>query len=240
MFYLLAKWISRAILYMSGWKLIMEKDKKRLQSHNKVVYIFPHTSVWEFVIGVLYLFAHPGLLDDGYFVMKPQPFKKWYGGILKKARFIPATRREESGKGFVNKTATMLASKEKAYVFISPEGTRVANDWKTGFYYLAQEMNAKIGIVGLDYELQEFVIKNVYDLEKYSSYEEMKKVLMKDMSSIVPLYPSSSGSMVREYTTTRLINMRNFFHSFHTITGVNPDFRNLYEKYRLNSIPRTS
>jgi len=54
----------------------MEKDKKRLQSHNKVVYIFPHTSVWEFVIGVLYLFAHPGLLDDGYFVMKPQPFRE--------------------------------------------------------------------------------------------------------------------------------------------------------------------
>jgi len=218
MLYLIAKWLSRAILYVAGWKLVMEEDKERLQSHNKVVYIFPHTSLWDFVIGVLYLFAHPGLLDDGYFIMKPQPFEKWYGGILKRARFIPATRREESGKGFVEKTAAILSSKDKAYVFISPEGTRVANEWKTGFYYLAREMDAKIGIVGLDYELQEFVITTIYDLEDYSSYEEMKEVLMKDMSSIVPLYPSSSGCMVRQYTTTRLINMRKFVSQLPYIT----------------------
>lgn len=209
-----ARYISRAILYIMGWRLVTEEEKQQLQSHDKVVYIYPHTSLWEFVIGVLYIFAQPDLLSDGYFVMKPQPFEKWYGAILKKGRFIPATRREESGKGFVSKTAALVALKSKAYVFISPEGTRAANEWKTGFYHLAQEMNAKVGIIGLDYELQEPSIKKLYDPQDYSSFEEFKEALMKDMSSIVPLYPSSSGSPVRKYTTTRLINIKRVVSQF--------------------------
>lgn len=203
------KWFARCILFIMGWRLVTEEEKERLHSKDKVVYIYPHTSIWDFVIGVLYMFAQPNLLENGYFVMKPQPFDKWYGKILRKGRFIPATKREESGEGFVTKTAKYLSTKDKVYLFISPEGTRVANDWKTGFYYLAREMKAKIGIAGLDYELQEPVVKNTYDPEYYNSYDELKEVLMEEMKSIVPLYPSSSGSPVRKYMIAKLINKHN-------------------------------
>jgi len=202
----LLKWMARFILFIAGWRLFSQEEKRKLHSEDKAVYIYPHTSIWDFVVGVLYMFAQPDILKDGYFVMKPQPFEKWYGFILRKGRFIPATRREESGEGFVTKTVKYLSIKDKAYLFISPEGTRVANDWKTGFFYLAQEMNVKIGIVGLDYELQEPVVKNLHDYDDYESYDELKKVLMADMESIVPLYPSSSGSPVRKYIITKLIN----------------------------------
>ena len=202
----LLQWAARSILYFTGWRLVSKEEKERVFSKAKVVYIYPHTSTWHFIIGVLYMFAQPDLSRNGYFVMKPQPFDKWYGGILRKGRFIPATKRQDAGEGFVTTTANLLSTFDKAHLFISPEGTRVANKWRSGFYYIAKGMNAKIGIVGLDYELQELSFKNTFDPQDYSSYEELKEVLMKEMENIVPLYPSSSETSVRKYMRTKLIN----------------------------------
>lgn len=210
--------IAQTLLYMLGWKFLSSQQIKTLTSKTKTIYVYPHTSNWDFIIGLLYSFAQPEAFTTSWGVMKPQPFR-YFGKFLRGRGFIPATRREDNGQGFVAATTKQFKDKSVFNIFISPEGTRVSNPWRSGYYHLAQEMNADICVAGLDYENQCFVIKTrrnpfAYKLEEQltgmDSRRKLEGMLKEDMKTIVPLYPSSSFICVKAYKTTSWINRHQF------------------------------
>lgn len=209
---------AQLLLYILGWKLLNLEQIKILTSKTKTIYVYPHTSNWDFIIGLLYTFAQPQAFTTSWGVMKPQPFR-YFGKFLRGRGFIPATRREDNGQGFVAATTKQFKDKSAFNIFISPEGTRVTNPWRSGYYHLAREMNADICVAGLDYEEQRFVIKNRHNLFVYKSEQplagmnsqhKLEGIFKEDMKSIVPLYPSSSFICVKAYKTTSWINMQKF------------------------------
>ena len=140
----------RFALHLLGWDFRGSlPDSSRL-----VVIVAPHTSNWDFVIGILAVFA----LDikahwiGKHTLFKPpfRPVMQWLGGI-------PVDRSVPND--LVNRTRDKFRREEKFLVGIAPEGTRKrVAEWKKGFYRIAEGAGVPILCAGLDYRSQTIVI----------------------------------------------------------------------------------
>lgn len=114
----------------------------------KCVLLFaPHTSTTDFLVGKMALITM-GVKTT--FLIKKEMFFFPLGPILKKMGGMPVDRKH------VNKfpiyAANFVKEQEEIAFLLSPEGTRKrVNNWKKGFYYIAQEAGVPILLGYLDY-----------------------------------------------------------------------------------------
>jgi 1-acyl-sn-glycerol-3-phosphate acyltransferase len=112
-----------------------------------VIIVAPHTSNWDFLIGVAALFA---LGLRAIFLGKHTLFKGPLGVVMRWLGGIPVDRR--TARGVVDETVELFAGTEQLILALSPEGTRGSVDrWRTGFYYVALEARVPIVPVAFDY-----------------------------------------------------------------------------------------
>jgi 1-acyl-sn-glycerol-3-phosphate acyltransferase len=139
----LLKWFGKSMLNLLGWRF----DGQLPNIPKQVVIVAPHTSNWDFIIGVIVLFA----LDlkaswIGKHTIFVPPFNiimEWLGGI-------PVNRKLPND--LVNTTRGRFAEHEKMILGIAPEGTRSrVVKWKQGFYRIASGANIPIVCACLDY-----------------------------------------------------------------------------------------
>ena len=113
-----------------------------------IICLAPHTSNWDFIIGQLYNTSE-GLGSN--FLMKKEWFFWPLGVLFRHLGGIPVYRQKH-----MRMTDAMAETAKKAEQFhlcITPEGTRKrVEDWKKGFYYIAQGANIPILLYGVDYE----------------------------------------------------------------------------------------
>jgi len=113
-----------------------------------IICLAPHTSNWDFIIGLLYSRAN-GI--KSHFLMKKEWFFWPLGPIFKRLGGIAVYRQKHTSM-----TDSMAATAEKQQEFhlcITPEGTRSrTEEWKKGFYFIALKANLPILLYGLDYE----------------------------------------------------------------------------------------
>lgn len=138
------KIISRLILRLIGWKL----DDRVPEIQRYVMIGYPHTSNWDFVLGMLAKWAMQLPLN---WVAKHSIF--W--GPLKPMFIamggVPLNREKSSG--FIQKNIQLFAEREQFVLGIMPEGTRSkTHRWKTGFYHIAHGANVPIVMAYLDYK----------------------------------------------------------------------------------------
>jgi 1-acyl-sn-glycerol-3-phosphate acyltransferase len=140
-------WLWRALgqtyLRLGGWRI----EGAFPTDPRFIVIVAPHTSNWDFSLGVAVVFALELRVSwlGKHTLFKP-PFKgffRWLGGI-------PVNRSASHGvvgacvRAFDEHPALMLA--------LAPEGTRKGvSQWKTGFYRIAVEAGVPILPVGFDY-----------------------------------------------------------------------------------------
>ena len=127
-----------------GWRLnITERHPEKY-----IICLAPHTSNWDFIIGQLYNGA-TGLHAN--FLMKKEWFFWPLGPIFRRLGGIPVYRQKHT-----RMTDAMAEAARKAESFrlcITPEGTRSrVDEWKKGFYFIAQGAEIPILLYGLDYE----------------------------------------------------------------------------------------
>jgi len=120
---------SRALLGASGWRI--EGD---FPARSKVVAIVaPHTSNWDFVVGILAVFAI-GL--DVRFLAKHTLFKGPLGWFMRWCGGMPVNR--EAPQGLVPQAVEAIESAPGILLAITPAGTRSSTrPWKSGFYHIA-------------------------------------------------------------------------------------------------------
>jgi 1-acyl-sn-glycerol-3-phosphate acyltransferase len=112
-----------------------------------VIMVYPHTSNWDFIIGMLFKIGH-GLPANwiGKAEMFPAPFTgllKWLGGI-------PIDRRRS--KGFADALVDEFRRRDWMWVAIAPEGTRSHTDrLKSGFYQIAVAADVPVALAYIDY-----------------------------------------------------------------------------------------
>jgi 1-acyl-sn-glycerol-3-phosphate acyltransferase len=121
--------IGRGILRLTGWRI----DPSLPDLPKFVVIAAPHSSNWDFIIGIGFVFA---LRLDVRFLGKAELFR-WPLGVLMRWLGGMAVDRERP-QGMVEQTIELFRSRPRLVVALAPEGTRkpVAK-WKSGFYWIA-------------------------------------------------------------------------------------------------------
>jgi len=114
----------------------------------KCVVIFcPHTSNWDFVIGIV---ARSAIGLPIQWAGKDTLFRRPLGRVFRWLGGIPVNRRERTG--LTARLTQEFAQRKRLYLAITPEGTRARTDhWKSGFYHLALAANVPLALAYIDY-----------------------------------------------------------------------------------------
>lgn len=192
--------LCRMLLFCMGWSLLDDKTVSNLFKEEFSVAVFSHTSYVDFFILILYLFAQPELLGNINVIVKPQPFRN-FSWILRFFGAIPATKVDEKNGGGVTRIIKELENNKGKILLISPKGTIVKREWRTGYYYLAKKLKAPLKAVGLDYEHKKIFISKSIDCEL--SEPTIKLFLYEQLSQIVPLFPEEEIMIIRQHDSDR-------------------------------------
>jgi 1-acyl-sn-glycerol-3-phosphate acyltransferase len=143
---------ARGLLRLAGWRVHFDG----LPARQGVVVVYPHTSNWDFVWGLLAKWAI-GLPVS--FWAKDTLFRipvfgrwlRWLGGL-------PIDRR--AAQGVVAHTAARLAEArardEFLWLGLAPEGTRSRTEgWRSGFYHVATQAQVPVALAYFDYARRE-------------------------------------------------------------------------------------
>ena len=134
---------------MSLFKLLGWKANFSCEIPDKcVVCIAPHTSNWDFVIGILFKSAYK--IKANFFIKKEWlrfPTKT----LISKLGGIPINRNKQQSTTDI--IAAEFSKHKNLIIGIAPEGTRKRNpNWKMGFYYIATKANVPVLLVYIDYK----------------------------------------------------------------------------------------
>lgn len=135
--------LCRLLLRMMGWTL-----ERELPPTQKYVLIgAPHTSNWDFVYGILALYA----LDIPFrYLGKHTLFKGPFGWFFKLVGGIPVDRTRKSS--LVSQLVTRFEQSDTLVLVLAPEGTRSYRTfWKPGFYHIARSAQVPIALGYLDF-----------------------------------------------------------------------------------------
>jgi dephospho-CoA kinase len=126
---------------------------------NKFVMVgAPHTSNWDFVLGML-LLAALGLRVN--WVGKHTIFRWPFGGVMRWLGGLPVDRNRADG--LVAQVGAAIREADRMAVGLAPEGTRKKVDrWKTGFYRIAVDAGVPIVIGMLDFGNRELRVDSVF------------------------------------------------------------------------------
>lgn len=131
------------VLAWIGWKVV--GDIPRLP---KCVLVFaPHTSNWDFFLGLLMCFA---VRLKIYWMGKHSMFRPPVGGLMRWLGGIAIDRAH--GGNVVQASIDAFNKHEQLAIGLAPEGTRSkVTHWKTGFYRIAHGAGVPIVLCYLDY-----------------------------------------------------------------------------------------
>jgi 1-acyl-sn-glycerol-3-phosphate acyltransferase len=140
----LAAWL----LHRAGWRI----DWHGLPAAHGVFVVYPHTSNWDFIVGILMkwaigmpinFWAKEGLFTGlaGYTI---GPLMRYWGGI-------PVNRRAASG--MIDDTVAQMRGRDYFWLALAPEGTRSAAPyWRSGFYRVVLAAGCPLGLAYFDFE----------------------------------------------------------------------------------------
>ena len=138
---------SRALAFLAmritGWRI--EGEFPNIPQF--VVIVAPHTSNWDFFLGVMALFA---LGLRGTFLGKHTVFRWPTGAVMRWLGGVPVVR--SSPHNVVPQTIDYFRARKQLILALSPEGTRKKlPEWRTGFWYVAKGAGVPIVPVAFDF-----------------------------------------------------------------------------------------
>jgi len=141
-------WLSKLILNLIGWKIT---GNYRLDIKKKMLIVAPHTSNWDFPLGLL---VRSALRDNIRFVGKDSLFKPPFGFIMKAIGGIPVDRSRSTN--FVRAVVNRYSTDNELTIVMAPEGSRKkVKKFKTGYYFIAKAAKIPIIKVKFDYGKKE-------------------------------------------------------------------------------------
>ena len=140
--------LARAVLRAAGWRIVFDG----LPAAQGVVVLYPHTSNWDFVLGIMAKWA---IGIPVTFWSKASLFRfplfgrwlRWMGGV-------PVVRDAPQGATSQMAQAMRVAVAEQGFMWLalSPEGTRsMSKGWRTGFYQVAAQADVPVALAMFDF-----------------------------------------------------------------------------------------
>ena len=135
--------VAFAVLRAFGWRVVLAQPVPM----KCVVVFYPHTSNWEFPIGLLAKWVS-GI--HFRYVGKDALFRWPFGRMFRRWGGIPVNRRLSTG--FIGQMRDEFARHDDFRLVIAPEGTRSRTEfWKSGFYHLARVAGVPVALGFIDY-----------------------------------------------------------------------------------------
>lgn len=162
--------ISAWILKILGWKIQVD-----LPNFKKFVVIAaPHTSNWDFPLGILTVKA---LKLKVTWMGKHSLFKWPFGWFFRAIGGTPIHRNK--AQNYIAQMTELFESSDELVLALAPEGTRGKTDhWKTGFHYIARAANVPVLMGYFDYENKVIGIRDLLypgeDIE--ADFEKIRQV----------------------------------------------------------------
>jgi 1-acyl-sn-glycerol-3-phosphate acyltransferase len=139
----LTRGFGRFLMRVSGWSF----EGSLPDVPKVVVSVAPHTSNWDFVVGVMALFALDVRIS---FLGKHTLFRGLFGRFMRAIGGIPVDRSQPHG--VVGEIVTAFAASDRMLFAVAPEGTRQLNKgFKTGFLHIAHSANVPICLAYFDF-----------------------------------------------------------------------------------------
>ena len=145
---------------LRGWKVRYSP----LPGPRGIIIIYPHTSNWDFVVGVLAKWA---IGMPFHFIAKSSLFEGITGATIGRTlRYLGGEPVERgSSTGAIARLAATINAAEWYWLAITPEGTRgYRPQWRSGFYHIARAANLPIGCVYFDFARKEVGLVDYLDL----------------------------------------------------------------------------
>ena len=167
-------------LHWLGWTM----RYKPLPGPHGVVIVYPHTSNWDVLIGLLGKWA---LGLPFHWLAKEALFRgvagSTVGRVLRRWGAVPVERGASSGA--TARLAEQMHASEWFWLALAPEGTRSYRPhWRSGFYHLALSARVPVVLVYLDWASKEL---GVVDSIRLSGDQES------DMAAIAKVYHNRDG-----------------------------------------------
>ncbi len=140
--------LSGWILKLWGWKITGQYpyDVPKL-----VLAVAPHTSNWDFPLGVL---VNSAIRAKANYVGKHTLFVGPFGLFFRWLGGIPIDRRKKNN--FVDATVEAFRQNARMHLVIAPEGTRTkVPKFKTGFYHIARLAGVPIALCTFNWPKKE-------------------------------------------------------------------------------------
>jgi len=137
----LARWLLKQL----GWTLVSPLSS---QVKKCIIILAPHTSNWDFVIGLLYMWTYR---LNVHYLIKEIWTKGLFGPFLRWTGAIGINRSQPENT--ISQLTKELEDSDRYLLAITPEGTRRrVPRWKTGFYRIATSCNLPIYFGFIDYK----------------------------------------------------------------------------------------
>jgi 1-acyl-sn-glycerol-3-phosphate acyltransferase len=140
--------IAAWLLRLAGWRI----DWHGLPAQHGVFVAYPHTSNWDFIVGILAkwaigiplkFWAKEGLFT-GVARFSIGPLMKFWGAV-------PVNR--QSASGMIDDTLAQMRGNDYFWLALAPEGTRsYAPYWRSGFYRVALAAQCPLGLAAFDFK----------------------------------------------------------------------------------------
>lgn len=144
-----SQFLGMTVLRLMGWRF-----EGNFPAHKKMVLaVAPHTSNWDFVIGLAVAFSLKLKIS---FFGKHSIFIPPFDRLLRRWGGIPIERSK--AHGVVTQITNKINSTDKMILCLSPEGTRSRIEkWKTGFLHIAHKADVPVFLVAFDYKKKKII-----------------------------------------------------------------------------------
>ena len=177
--------LASLILRLIGWEPIYRPPP----GPKAVILVYPHTSNWDFPLGVLFRAAKR---IDLHWAGKDSLFRWPFGAFFRWLGGVPINRRQPAG--IIDQLAATYAARSSFTLCIAPEGTRSKTDhWKSGFYRLALQAKVPVGLAFIDYGARKVGVERWIALT--GDEEADLAVIRAYYAGVTGRYPAQAGDI---------------------------------------------
>lgn len=172
--------LSLRMLNLLGWRLRF----KPLPGPHGVAIVYPHTSNWDVVVGLLAKWA---IALPFRWLAKEKLFRGVAGATIGKVIRSWGAIAVERGTstGATQRLAENMLASDWCWIALAPEGTRSWKPhWRSGFYHLAVTAKVPLLVVWFDYPNKEIAV---------TEYVNLSGDIAADMAAIRAVYAGHHG-----------------------------------------------
>ena len=181
--------IFKNIIYYINYKVDDDIENKISNLPTKIIFISSHTSIYDFIIGIIFYYAYLR--------------KKYQVNILMKKDFEIITKpllslfenkinlisvSSNKNQGLTEQICDNLKYKDNYILYISPEGTRkCTEELRKGYWNISKKLNIKVIYIGIDFSEKTITFEK--ERHVLDDWELEKELFISDCKKYVPLYP---------------------------------------------------